>query len=59
MAAQWWDADAKIVPMTRTSLIVDPADGRIPPLTAEAQKRQADARAERQQRPADGAEDRP
>jgi hypothetical protein len=31
-------------PNRRTSLIVDPENGRIPPLTAEAQKRQADAR---------------
>ena len=32
-------------PNRRTSLIVDPEDGRIPALTAEAQKRQAAARA--------------
>ncbi len=32
-------------PSQRTSLIVDPEDGRIPALTAEAQKRQAAARA--------------
>jgi hypothetical protein len=31
-----------IRPSLRTSLITDPADGRIPPLTAEAQKRRAD-----------------
>src|SRR5438093_841455 len=55
----WWDADATLVPVTRTSLIVDPPDGRIPPLTAEAQKRLNDARAERQRRPADSAPDRP
>ena len=30
-----------IRPSLRTSLIVDPPDGRVPPLTAEAQKRQA------------------
>jgi hypothetical protein len=57
--SEWWDADAKIVPMTRTALITDPADGRIPPLTPAAEKRLADARAERQLHPADGPEDRP
>jgi len=44
----------------RTSLIVDPPDGRIPPLTPEAEKRRA-ARAERPEagrsRPPDGPED--
>src|ERR1700730_9366975 len=34
----WWDAGTKIVPTTRTSLIVDPPDGRVPPLTPEAQR---------------------
>jgi hypothetical protein len=42
----------------RTSLITDPPDGRVPPLTAEARARQA-ARAEaRRLHPADGPEDR-
>ena len=40
----------------RTSLIVDPPDGRIPPLTAQAQERAAASRA-RRQRPAEGPED--
>ncbi|HEY7286452.1 MAG TPA: hypothetical protein VH497_13465 [Vicinamibacterales bacterium] len=40
----------------RTSLIVDPPDGRIPALTEEAQLRLAAARA-RRQRPAEGPED--
>jgi hypothetical protein len=34
-------------PNLRTALIVDPADGKIPPLTSEAQKRLAAARRER------------
>src|ERR1700745_374110 len=29
----WWDADARLVPVTRTSLLVDPADGKLAPLT--------------------------
>jgi hypothetical protein len=40
----------------RTSLIVDPPDGRIPPLTKEAQARRAAADANRR-RPAEGPED--
>jgi hypothetical protein len=35
----WWDWGTNVVGTRRTSLIVDPPDGRIPPLTAEAQKR--------------------
>jgi hypothetical protein len=54
----WWDADAKLVPVTRTSLIVDPPEGKIPALTPEAQKRADDVRIRRQIRPADGPEDR-
>jgi hypothetical protein len=42
----------------RTSLIVDPPDGRLPPLTAEAQQRQAQAAERRKLHPADGPEDR-
>jgi hypothetical protein len=54
----FWDRGTKVVSSRRTSLIVDPPDGRIPPLTAEA-RRLADARAEaRRLRPADGPEDR-
>ena len=40
----WWDRGNKIVADRRTSLIVDPADGRIPPLTPGAQKRRAEDR---------------
>jgi hypothetical protein len=55
----WYDRGTKIVPTRRTSLIVDPPDGKIPPLTPEAQKREA-ARAEARRRrgPADSWEDR-
>ena len=44
---------------TRTSRVIDPADGRVPPLTPEAQKRQAALAAARRGRgPADSWEDR-
>ena len=39
----WWDFGTKVVGTNRTSLIVDPPDGKIPPLTPDAQKR-AEAR---------------
>ncbi|MEP7308414.1 MAG: hypothetical protein ABJA98_23165 [Acidobacteriota bacterium] len=55
----WWDADARLVPMTRTSLLVAPPDGKLPPLTAAAQQRIDASRIARQQHPADGPEDRP
>ena len=53
----WWDADAKIAPDRRTALIVDPPDGRIPPLTREAQERLA-ANQARTRRPAETPADR-
>src|SRR5579871_2394804 len=54
----WWDRGTKVVPTLRTSLIVDPPDGRIPALTPEAQKRQADARAVLRGHANDGPENR-
>ena len=52
----WWDRGTKVVPTRRTSMVVDPPDGRVPPLTPEAQKAAA-ARAQVLQRPAAGPED--
>ncbi len=53
----WFERGSKVVESRRTSLVVDPPDGKIPALTPEAQKRQA-ARAEyRRLHPADGPED--
>ncbi len=55
----WYDRGTKVVGTKRSSLIIDPPDGRIPPLTSSA-KADADARAEarRGRGPADGPEDR-
>jgi hypothetical protein len=57
----WYDSGGKIVKTMRTSLVIDPPDGRIPPFTPEAQKRET-ARAEDRRRrgpdPADSWEDR-
>ena len=57
--AWWLDYGKTVVKTRRTSLIVDPADGRIPPLTPEAQKRAAARRAETATHgPADSYENR-
>jgi hypothetical protein len=53
---QFWIADRDFD--NRTSLITDPADGRLPPLTPEAQKRRAGLTLDRAQRGSDGPEDR-
>jgi hypothetical protein len=53
----WWDFGKNIVSTKRTSLVIDPPDGRIPALTAEAQKRAAVGR-EMRERAAHGPEDR-
>jgi hypothetical protein len=55
----WYDRGTRVVGDKRTSLIVDPPDGKIPALTPEGQAR-ANARAEarRQRGSADGPEDR-
>ena len=58
----WYDRGTEVIASNRTSLIVDPPDGRLPPLTPEAQ-RIADAtppREDQRGRPfADSHEDRP
>jgi len=53
----WWDRGT-VVKTRRTSLVIDPPSGRIPPLTADGQKRQAAERERRRLHPADGPEDR-
>jgi hypothetical protein len=70
----WWDPGTKLFKTRRTSVVIDPADGRIPPLTEERRRQLqviADARRKRceqpgcglenngQWGPADGPEDRP
>src|SRR5205823_7158506 len=37
----WWDRGTKVVGTRRTSLIVDPADGKIPAMTPAGEKRLA------------------
>ena len=47
--AFWFDRGTSVVSDRRTSLIVDPPDGKLPPLTAAAQEREASWRATWQQ----------
>jgi hypothetical protein len=53
----WYDRGSHIVQSRRTSLIINPPDGKIPSLTPEAQKRQAALAEYRRQHPGDGPED--
>jgi hypothetical protein len=54
----WLDGGTKPVDTRRTSLIIDPPNGRVPALTPAAQKRTEERRAYLKQHPADGPEDR-
>jgi hypothetical protein len=53
----WWDFGKSVVETRRTSLIIDPPNGRIPELTEQARQRGA-VRREARERPALGPEDR-
>jgi hypothetical protein len=55
----WYDRGSKVIGDRRTSLIVDPPDGKVPALTPEAQKRLADARQTATLHAFDGPENRP
>ena len=54
----WLDRGTTTQTTRRTSLIIDPPNGRMPPLTAEAQQRRAERAAYRREHPADSWEDR-
>lgn len=54
----WWDRGTEVVDTRRTSLVIDPPNGRIPELTAEGEARRAE-RTRINQRPTEGPEDRP
>jgi hypothetical protein len=53
----WYEFGTSVTPDRRTSLIIDPPDGRLPPRTPEGERRMAAHRA-MLQRPAEGPEDR-
>jgi hypothetical protein len=54
----WYDRGTKVVGNRRTSLIVDPPDGKVPALTPDAQKRQAERAAVGRGHQFDGPENR-
>ncbi len=54
----WYDRGTKAIGTRRTSLIVDPADGLIPALTPEAEKRVSEKRAWMEEHATDGPEGR-
>ena len=55
----WYDRGTRVAGTRQTSIVVDPPNGRVPPLTPEAQARASARAAARKQRgPADGPEDR-
>jgi hypothetical protein len=55
----WWDRGTKVVKTLRTSLIIDPPDGRIPAMVPGATQRLASQRQARAGRATDGPEFRP
>ncbi len=55
---EFWRERGSVVPDLRTSLISDPPDGKIPPLTPEARKRQADRATAARGHEFDGPENR-
>jgi hypothetical protein len=53
------DRGTKLAPTRRTSMVIDPADGRIPPMTPEARAKFKALQANFAEHPADGPTDRP
>lgn len=55
----WFDRGTKVSKLQRTSLISNPPDGRVPPLTPQAKAKWDKIQAEFALHPGDGPEDRP
>jgi hypothetical protein len=55
----WFDRGTKVSKLRRTSMVVDPPDGRIPPLTPAAKAKWDKIQADFAAHPGDGPEDRP
>ncbi len=55
----WWDRGESLVWTLRTSLVIDPPDGQVPPMNAEGRARQAERREANLGHEFDGPENRP
>jgi hypothetical protein len=55
----WWDSGTKVVKTRRTSLVIDPKDGKIPPMVPAARERQQERQAATRDHEFDGPENRP
>ena len=55
----WWDSGTKVVKTRRTSLVIDPKDGKIPPVVPAARERQQERQAAVRGHEFDGPENRP
>jgi hypothetical protein len=55
----WWDRGTRTVKTRRTSLIIDPADGKIPAMTTAGRERQSERQASNLGKEFDGPENRP
>jgi hypothetical protein len=56
--AFWWDFGEALISTGRTSLVIDPPDGKVPALMSSSKKIQAAAAERRKLHPSDGPEDR-
>src|SRR5215467_6193245 len=55
----WWDSGTKVVKTRRTSLVIDPKDGKIPPMLPAARERQQERQSLNRGHEFDGPENRP
>src|SRR2546422_1031349 len=55
----WWDRGTHIVKTLKTSLVVDPPDGKVPPMNATGRERQSERLAANRGHEFDGPENRP
>src|SRR5262245_16563675 len=55
----WWDSGTKVVKTRRTSLVIEPSSGRIPPILPAAQQRQRERASVNRGHEFDGPENRP